>query len=109
MSEKKDLSRSEQVRLRRESNTVKRVQRARKDATRPAPPVTSRTRQTGVAPKRKPAQNARPLPVSTSTRTAGSAASAAKCARSTCRSSRCRRFRCCGRRSVIVATPSATS
>ncbi|MGE5378240.1 MAG: cell division protein FtsQ/DivIB [Bacteroidota bacterium] len=59
MSEKKDLSRSEQVRLRRESNTTRRVQRARKNATRPAPPVTSRTRSTGAAPKRKPAQNAR--------------------------------------------------
>jgi hypothetical protein len=59
MSEKKDQSRSEQVRQRRESNTVKRVQRARKDATRPAPPVTSRARQAVAAPKRKPAQNAR--------------------------------------------------
>src|SRR5512138_1311378 len=59
MSEKKDLSRSDQVRLRRESNTTKRVQRARKNATRPAPPVTTRARQTGSAPKRKPAQNAR--------------------------------------------------
>jgi hypothetical protein len=59
MSEKKDLNRSDQVRQRRESNTVKRVQRARKDATRPAPPVTSRTRQAVAAPKRKPAQNAR--------------------------------------------------
>ncbi len=59
MSEKKDQSRSDQVRQRRESNTVKRVQRARKDATRPAPPVTSRTRQAVAAPKRKPAQNVR--------------------------------------------------
>ena len=59
MSDKKDLSRSEQVRLRRDSNTNKRVQRARKDATRAVPPVTSRTRQTVAAPKRKPAQNAR--------------------------------------------------
>ena len=59
MSEKKDLSRSDQVRLRRESNTVKRVQRARKDATRPVPPVTSRTRQAGAAPKRKSAKNTR--------------------------------------------------
>jgi cell division septal protein FtsQ len=59
MSEKKDLTRSDQVRLRRESNTTKRVQRARKDATRPAPPVTSRTQQMAAAPKRKPAQNAR--------------------------------------------------
>jgi cell division septal protein FtsQ len=59
MSEKKDLSRSDQVRLRRENNTTKRVQRARKDATRPTPPVTSRAPQAGAAPKRKPAQNAR--------------------------------------------------
>ena len=59
MSEKKDLTRAEQVRQRREGNTTRRVQRARKDATRPAPPVTSRARQPGAAPKRKPAQNAR--------------------------------------------------
>jgi hypothetical protein len=59
MSEKKDISRSDQVRQRRESNTDKRVQRARKDATRLVPPVTSRTRQAVTAPKRKPAQNAR--------------------------------------------------
>lgn len=59
MSDKKDLTRAEEVRLRRESNTTKRVQRARKNATRPAPPVTARARQTGPAPKRKPAQNAR--------------------------------------------------
>jgi hypothetical protein len=59
MSEKKDVTRSDQVRSRRESTTTKRVQRARRDATRPAPPVTSRTRQAGAAPKRKPAQNAR--------------------------------------------------
>lgn len=59
MSDKKDLTRAEQVRLRRESNSSRRVQRARKDATRPVPPVTSRTRQTGAAPKRKSAQNAR--------------------------------------------------
>ena len=59
MSDNKELSRSDQVRLRRESNTKKRVQRARKDATRPAPPVTSRTRQMTAAPKRKPSQNAR--------------------------------------------------
>jgi cell division septal protein FtsQ len=59
MSDKNDLTRSEQVRLRRESSTSKRVQRARKDATRPVPPVTSRTRQAFAGPKRKPAQNAR--------------------------------------------------
>lgn len=59
MSEKKDLTRADQVRQRRESNTTRRVQRARRDATRPAPPVTSRARQAGAAPKRKPAKNAR--------------------------------------------------
>jgi len=59
MSEKKDLTRSEQVRLRRESSTTKRVQRARKDATRATPPVTSRAQKAGAAPKRKPVQNAR--------------------------------------------------
>ena len=60
MSEKKDLTRADQVRLRRESNTSRRVQRARKNATRPAPPVTTRARQADAAPRRrKPAQNAR--------------------------------------------------
>ena len=59
MSEKKDLTRSDQVRQRRESNTTKRVQRARKDATRPVPPVTSRGWQPGAAPRRKTARNTR--------------------------------------------------
>lgn len=59
MSERKDLTRSEQVRLRREQGRTERVQRAVKDATRPAPPVTTRTRQSVAAPKRKPARNAR--------------------------------------------------
>ena len=61
MSEKKDLGRAEQVRLRRESNTSRRVQRARREATRPAPPVTSRTRQAFVTEKRKPVRNATPF------------------------------------------------
>jgi hypothetical protein len=59
MSEKKELNRAEQVRLRREGTTSRRVQRARRDATRPAPPVTSRTRQAFVADKRKPVRNTR--------------------------------------------------
>ena len=59
MSERKDLSRSEQVRLRRENKNSKRVKRAVKEATRPAPPVTSRNRQFVAAPKRKPVRNAR--------------------------------------------------
>lgn len=59
MSEKTDLTRAEQVRLRREKESTKRVQRAVKEATRPAPPVTTRAKTAAVAPKRKPAKNAR--------------------------------------------------
>jgi hypothetical protein len=59
MSEKADLTRAEQVRLRREKETSKRMQRAVKEATRPVPPVTTRAKAAAGAPKRKPAQNAR--------------------------------------------------
>jgi hypothetical protein len=59
MSEKKDLTRAEEVRLRREKENTKRMQRAVKDATRPAPRVTSRAKTAAAVPKRKPAQNAR--------------------------------------------------
>jgi cell division septal protein FtsQ len=59
MSENTDLTRAEQVRLRRERETTKRMQRAVKDATRPAPPVTTRAKSAAVAPKRKPAKNTR--------------------------------------------------
>lgn len=59
MSEKKDLTRAEEVRLRREKETTKRMKRVVKDATRPAPPITSRAKSTAASPKRKPAQNAR--------------------------------------------------
>lgn len=59
MSEKKELTRSEQVRLRRENRSSTRTQRARKEATRPTPPVTSRSRGYVAAPKRKPVRNAR--------------------------------------------------
>lgn len=58
MSEKQDLTRSEQVRLRREQESTKRMERIVKQATRPAPAVKTRARQNG-APKRKPVQNAR--------------------------------------------------
>jgi cell division septal protein FtsQ len=54
MSEKKDLSRADAVRLRRERDSHTRVQRARKDATRSVP-VTSR-RQDAVPAKRRSAQ-----------------------------------------------------
>ena len=59
MSEKTDLTRAEQVRLRREKETSRRMQRVVKEATRPAPPITTRAKATNGAPKRKPAQNAR--------------------------------------------------
>ena len=58
MSEKTDLTRAEQVRLRREKETNKRMQRVVKEATRSAPPVTTRSKAS-AAPKRKPVQNAR--------------------------------------------------
>lgn len=58
MSEKTDLTRADQVRLRREKETNKRMQRAVKEATRPAPPITTRAKA-AAAPKRKPVRNAR--------------------------------------------------
>ena len=58
MSEKNELSRSELVRLRREQEHAKRMQRVIKEATRPVP-VTTRTRPESVQPKRKPARNTR--------------------------------------------------
>ena len=54
MSPKKDTSRAEQVRLRREADSKTRVERARKDATRSVP-VTSR-RSDAVPSKRRTAQ-----------------------------------------------------
>lgn len=59
MSEKKQLSRAEEVRLRRDKENTRRMQRVVKEATRPMPPVTKRTRETDTAPRRRPAQNAR--------------------------------------------------
>jgi cell division septal protein FtsQ len=59
MSEKTDLTRAEQVRLRREKETSRRMQRVVKEATRPAPPITTRAKTSAAAPKRKPVQNAR--------------------------------------------------
>ncbi len=59
MSDRKELTRAEEIRLRRERENAKRMQRVVKDATRPVPPVTKRARQTEPTPRRKPAQNAR--------------------------------------------------
>ena len=53
MSEKKDLTRSDLVRLRRERENAQRRERARKEATRPAPPVTTRAKKAVSKPKRK--------------------------------------------------------
>jgi POTRA domain-containing FtsQ-type protein len=58
MREKKDLTRAEEVRLRRENESAKRVKRAGKEATRPVPVVTTRAHRT-AASVRKPARNAR--------------------------------------------------
>src|SRR6185295_322984 len=62
MSEKKELSRSELVRLRREKENAQRMQRIVQEATRPLPPVTTRARQGASGPKTKAGtskQNAR--------------------------------------------------
>lgn len=60
MREKKDLTRAEEVRLRREKETSQRMQRAKTVATRNAPPVTRRARGTDTAPRRRSTrQNAR--------------------------------------------------
>ena len=53
MSEKKDLSHSDLVRLRREKDSSKRVERAKKVVTRSAPPVTTRGRQDNVRSTRR--------------------------------------------------------
>jgi POTRA domain, FtsQ-type len=58
MSAKKELSRAELVRLRREQEHASRMNRIAKEATRPVP-VTVRVKKTATASKRKPVQNAR--------------------------------------------------
>lgn len=57
MSEKKDLSHSDLVRLRREKDSSKRVERAKKVVTRSAPPVTTRARQENVHSTRRSARS----------------------------------------------------
>src|SRR5215211_980223 len=59
MSEKKDITRAEEVRLRREKESTQRKQRAVRHATRSMPPVTTRGRQTPTTSRRRKAQNAR--------------------------------------------------
>ncbi len=55
MSEKKETNRSDLVRLRREQDSHKRVERAKKTVTRTAPPVTSRVKQQSTRSKRRTA------------------------------------------------------
>jgi hypothetical protein len=55
----KELTRAEQVRLRRESDNAKRMKRVVKDATRPMPMVTTRAKQTSTGSKRKSPRNTR--------------------------------------------------
>lgn len=55
MSDKKDLNRSDLVRLRREQDSSKRVARAKKVVTRSAPPVATRGRQENARPARRAA------------------------------------------------------
>jgi cell division septal protein FtsQ len=57
MSEKKNLSHSDLVRLRREKDSSKRVERAKKVVTRVAPPVTTRARQENVRSTRRSARS----------------------------------------------------
>src|ERR1041384_3253694 len=72
MSEKQELSRSDLVRLRRERENKQRMQRAVNEATRPAPPVTRRSRQENSQPKRRNerANTGRGAPGARSTRSA---------------------------------------
>ena len=53
MSEKKETNRSDLVRLRREQDSHKRVERAKKTVTRTAPPVTSRVKQKSTRSNRR--------------------------------------------------------
>jgi len=55
MSEKKETNRAELVRLRRETDSSRRVERAKKEVTRSVTPVTSRSRPDKAQPKRRSA------------------------------------------------------
>lgn len=59
MRDTREPSRAELVRLRREKERAKHIQRASKVTARPAPAVTTRARQNISKPARKPLQNAR--------------------------------------------------
>jgi cell division septal protein FtsQ len=59
MSEKKERTRSDEVRLRREKENAQRMKRAAKEATRPMPPVSTRTTTTAAPRRRAAPQNTR--------------------------------------------------
>jgi cell division septal protein FtsQ len=59
MSNKRDLTRAELVRKRREQEHAKYIERASKVVARPAPRVTTRVKPSNTKPVRKPKQNAR--------------------------------------------------
>jgi len=59
MRQKKELTRSEEVRLRRDMEKTQRTKRAARVATRPAPPITTRGNGAAVASRRKSASNTR--------------------------------------------------
>ena len=57
MSERRESSRAELVRSRREKDHAKRIERAAQESTRPAPPITTRGRsEAGATPRRGPAR-----------------------------------------------------
>ena len=58
MSEKKELTRSDLVRLRREKENEQRMERAKKEATRPAPPVKPRAKQSAVTKAKRKSTHA---------------------------------------------------
>jgi len=67
MNGRRELTRAELVRLRRERESARQVQRAAKEATRPVPPVTTRLKPDAAEPRRKPGTRRRfhialPLP-----------------------------------------------
>src|SRR5215207_811425 len=56
MSEKKETNRAELVRLRRETDSSRRVERAKKEVTRSVTPATARSKQSNAEPKRRSAR-----------------------------------------------------
>jgi cell division septal protein FtsQ len=64
MSERREKSRAELVRLRREQENAKQMQRAMKEATRPVPTAAERAKKQPAKPAPKPVQNKRRFHIS---------------------------------------------